>query len=76
MPQPPQVFSVRGFEALVPRIGTLVCMVCLASKLFLPVYVLANVGPHANAGLPASPAASLQSPLHPAACLCHSYQSG
>ena len=30
VPQPPQVFSVRGFEALFPCTGTLGCTVCLA----------------------------------------------
>ena len=42
LPQPPQVFSVRGFEALVPHTGTLRCRVCLAPQLFLPVYLHAN----------------------------------
>ena len=57
---PPQVFSVRGFEALFPRTGTLDCVVCLTPQLFLPVY------PHANMGLPSPPAARLAtSPLHP-----------
>ena len=41
----PQVFSVRGFEALFPHTGTLGCMVCLTPQLFLPVYLHANVGP-------------------------------
>ena len=47
--QPPQVFSIRGFEALFPRAGTLACVVCLAPQLFLPVY------PHSNVGQPAPP---------------------
>ena len=34
LPQPPQVFVVRGFEALFPRAGNLGCMVCLAPQLF------------------------------------------
>ena len=41
----PQIFSVRGFEALFPRAGTLGCMVCLTPQLFLPVYPHTNVGP-------------------------------
>ena len=52
LPQPSQVFSVRGFEALFPHTGTLGYMVCLAPQLFLPVY------PHANVGLPSLPAAA------------------
>ena len=51
-PQAPQVFSVRGFEALFPHAGTLGCVVCLASQLILPVYL------HANVGLPVPPAAT------------------
>ena len=43
-PQPPQVFLVRGFEVLVPHSGTLGCLVCLAPKLFLLVYLHRNVG--------------------------------
>ena len=39
LPQPPQIFSVRGFEALFPCAGTLGCKVCLAPQLFLPVYL-------------------------------------
>ena len=42
-PQPPQVFSVRGFEALFPCTGTLDCVVCPAPQLFLPVYLYWNV---------------------------------
>ena len=42
---PPQVFSVRGFEALFPYAGTLGCVVCLAPQLFLLVFLHANVGP-------------------------------
>ena len=37
-PQPPQIFSVRGFEALFPHAGALGCTVCLTPQLFLPVY--------------------------------------
>ena len=50
MPQPPQNFSVRGFEVLFPSVGTLHCVVCLASHLCLPVYLHATVGLH---GVPA-----------------------
>ena len=46
LPQSPQVFSVRGFEALFPYPGTPRFVVCLAPQLFLPVY------PHTNVGLP------------------------
>ena len=56
-PQPPQVFSVRGFEALFPCAGTLGCVVWLTPQLFLPFY------PHANVGLPAA-ALSTQSSNH------------
>ena len=45
LPQPPQVFSVRGFEALVPRTRILGFEVCLAHQLFLPVHLHENVGP-------------------------------
>ena len=54
--QPPQVFTVRGFEALFPRVGTLGCVVSLAPQLFLLVYLHENVGPSdlpAAATLPA-----------------------
>ena len=44
-PQPPHVFLVRGFEALLPRAGTLSCTACLAPQLFLPVYLHKNVEP-------------------------------
>ena len=37
LPHPPQVFSVRGFDALFPSAGTLGCTVCLAPQFFLPV---------------------------------------
>ena len=53
LPQPPQVFSVRGFEALFSRTGTLGCEVCLVLQLFFLVY------PHTDVGPPAPPAASL-----------------
>ena len=81
-PQPSQVFTVRGFEALLPCSGTPGCVVCLTPQLFLPVYL------HVNVGLPDLPAAVL--PAHPkllstglpqvlstlAACLHPSYWSG
>ena len=44
-PQPPQVFSVRGFEALFPHTVAWGCMVCPTPQLFLLVYLHANVGP-------------------------------
>ena len=44
---------MRGFEALFPCTGSLDCVVCLALQLFLPVYLLTNVGP------PSPPAATL-----------------
>ena len=44
-PQPPQVFSVRGFEALFPSTGTPGCVVYLTPQLFLPVYLHMTVGP-------------------------------
>ena len=56
VPQRPQVFSVRGFEALSPCSATLGCMVCLVCQLFLLVY------PHANVELPALPAAASPGP--------------
>ena len=62
--QPPQVFSVRGFEALFPCAGTLDCAVFLTPQLFLPVYPHANVGPPCPAGA-ALPASVLQ------LLLCH-----
>ena len=72
LPQPPQIFTVRGFEALFPCAGTLGCTVCLASKLVLQVYLHVNVGPH---GLPATTSPTWSSshhlavgPLHPS-CL-------
>ena len=40
----PAVFNER-FEALFPHAGALVCAVCFALPLFLPVYQRANVGP-------------------------------
>ena len=41
----PHVFSVRGFEDLFPRTGTLGCMVYLAPQLLLLAYLHSNVGP-------------------------------
>ena len=55
MLQPPEIFTVRGFEALFPHIGTLDCVICLTSQFFLLVYLHVNVGP------PSLPAASLPS---------------
>ena len=50
---PPQVFTVRGFEALFPHAGTLGCLVYLAPQLFLLIYLHMNVEP------PGPPAAAL-----------------
>ena len=44
-PQPPQIFTARGFEAFFPGAGTLGCAVCLTPWLFLLAYLYANVGP-------------------------------
>ena len=52
-PQPPQVFSVRNFEALFPCAGTLGCTVCVTPQLFLPVFL------HTNVVLPSPPAVTL-----------------
>ena len=49
---PTEYFSQR-FEALFPRTGTLVCVVCVTPQLFLLVYA------HTNVGLPAPAAAAL-----------------
>ena len=56
LPQPLQVFSVRGFETLFPHTGTLGSSVCFIPQLFLPVYLHTNVGPPA---LPAAISPSL-----------------
>ena len=62
-PQPAEVFSVRGSEALFPRAGTLGCTVYIIPQLFLPVYA------HAKVGLPSPPAATLPCPvLQPLPC--------
>ena len=37
-PQPPQIFTAKGFEALVSHTGALGCTVCVASQLSLLVY--------------------------------------
>ena len=69
-PQPPQVFTARGFEAFFSRAGSLGCVVCLAPQ-FLLVYL------HVNVGLPSLPATTLPWFLSaPAACLCPSHLSG
>ena len=44
-PQVPQVFTVKGIEAFFPCAGTLGCTVCLASQLFLSIYLHTDVGP-------------------------------
>ena len=79
LPQLPQVFSFRGFEALFTHTGTLGCVVCLVPQLFLLVYLHINVGPHALSAT-ASPdplATSLQPVLCTLAAHLHpSHQSG
>ena len=45
LPQPPQVFSIRGFDASFLGTGTLGCVVCLNPQLFLLAYLHPNVGP-------------------------------
>ena len=86
-PQPPQIFSVRHFEALFPCAGPLGCLVSLAPQLFFLVYAHTNVGPllrHLQACLPRSSSHLFAlSPLHPTcqsspflACLHPSYWSG
>ena len=50
LPEPPQIFTGRGFEAFFPHTGTLDCMVFLALLLFLWVYL------HPNVELPGLPA--------------------
>ena len=62
-PQPLQVFSVRGFEALFPRTGNLGCTVCLTPQLFLPACL------HTYVGQPTLPAATLPAQvLQPPPC--------
>ena len=64
--QPPQVFSVRGFEALFLCIGTLRYVVWLAPQLSLLVYPHANVGPPATAlPAPSSSHCLAVCPFHP-----------
>ena len=61
LPQSPQVFSGRGFEALFPQTTTLGHWICLVPQLFLLVYLHENVGPPIPqaAALPSPPAATL-----------------
>ena len=66
----PQIFTARGFEALISHTGTLGCMVCLTPQLFLPAY------PHTNVGPPALPATTLSCVHSDQASHLHSsYQS-
>ena len=89
LPQPPQMFSVRGFGGLFPHTGTLVCAVCLTPQLFLlvchthmwdhvlPQPLLPCLVHHSLLCLPHSSSLYLAaSPLHLAACLRPSYWSG
>ncbi|KAF6084337.1 hypothetical protein HJG60_008608 [Phyllostomus discolor] len=64
-PQHPQIVSVRGFEALFSCTETLSCSVCLTPKLFLPVYLLINVGPLVppTTVMPYGPAATSPAPV-------------
>ena len=64
--QPPQIFSVRGFEVLFLCTGTLCCVACLAPLLFLLVY------PHTNVGLPATISPTWSSSCCLASCPFHS----
>ena len=57
LPQAPQIFLVRSFEALFPCAGALGGKVCLGPQLFLPVY------PHVNVGLPSLPVLSARLPI-------------
>ena len=54
--QPPQIFTARGFEALVSHTGILGCVVWLTPKLLLPIYQ------HTNVELPSLPAAASPPP--------------
>ena len=70
LPHPPQVFSVRGFEAFFLHAETLGWMVCLTPQMFLPVCL------HVNVGLPCLPAAALPAcVLQPPPC-CKSSPPG
>ena len=60
--QPPQVFTVRGFETLFPCIGITGCVICLNPMVFLPVYPHANIGP---CGLPPTALPCVLSPQPP-----------
>ena len=64
LPQFPECFPFRGFEALFPHTGILGCAVCLAPQLFLLFY------PHANVGLTGLPAATFPAQVHQPP-LCH-----
>ena len=69
-PQPPQVFSIRGFEALFYLSGNLGCS--LSCSLVVPPSLSAD-----KCETPHSASRHLaRSPLHPAAHLCPSYWSG
>ena len=79
LPQPPQVFSIRGFEALVSCTGSLGCAVCLTPQLLLLAYLHTNVGPPTPPATasPGQPAAALPQVLSTLAAYLHpSYWSG
>ena len=59
------MFSVKGFEALFPRAGTLGCTVCLTSQLFFLVCLHANVGPPVHQPLPCHVSSLLGCPSPP-----------
>ena len=66
MPQPPQVFSIRGLRLYFPRLELWVVSVYFAPPPSLPVYLCTNVGPQ---GLPATSlwgllAATWSAPFH------------
>ena len=62
-PQPPHVFTTRGFEAVFPHAGTLGYVVSIAPQLFLSAYLQANVINPINQPLPHPPVHCLA--LHP-----------
>ena len=39
LPQPPQVFTARGFKALIPSPGTLGCIVFIACSPVVPFFI-------------------------------------
>ena len=78
LPQPPQIFTARGFEVLFPSAGNLGCAVCLIPQSFLPAYLLVNVEPSGllATALPARFASLLHVLSAPAAHVYASSQCG